>query len=74
MPPETIDGPSWRDVGSYHCHVGYLLIALVLTAVGSFVLIYRYRKPRSQWAVEEFQREMRALAPDERRTGRDRAP
>ncbi len=55
-------------------HVGYLMIALALTAVGSFILVYRHRKPRSQWAVDEFQREMRALAPDERPTGRDRAP
>lgn len=54
--------------------MGYLLIALVLTAVGSIVLVYRYRKPRSQWAVEEFQREMRALAPDDTPTGRDPAP
>lgn len=43
----------------------YLFIALALSALGSFILWYRHRKPRSVEAgIDEFSRELRALAPD----------
>lgn len=47
----------------------YLLLAVSLSVVGSVVLWLRHRKPRSlESGIEEFQRELRALAP-ERRNG-----
>lgn len=43
----------------------YLGIAAVITTVGCVWLWYRNRKPTSlQSGIEEFQRELRALAPD----------
>jgi hypothetical protein len=43
----------------------YLLIALALSAVGSLILWYRHRKPRSMEAgIDEFTRELKALAPE----------
>ena len=46
----------------------YLLIALSLSLLGSFILWYRHRKPRSVEAgIDEFSRELRALAPDSSR-------
>jgi hypothetical protein len=52
----------------------YLLLALVLSVVGSLILVYRHRRPRSmEEGIHEFNRELRALAPerreDERRSG-----
>jgi hypothetical protein len=52
----------------------YLLLALVLSIVGSLILWYRHRRPRSMEAgIDEFNRELRALAPErreeERRSG-----
>ena len=49
----------------------FLLIAVVLSVGGSVVLWMRHRDPTSlDHGVHEFQREMRALAPDaERRPG-----
>lgn len=45
----------------------FLLIALVLSAIGVLVLWVRNRDNTSlDSGVEEFQREMRALAPDRR--------
>ncbi|HEX2701054.1 MAG TPA: hypothetical protein VHM89_12705 [Acidimicrobiales bacterium] len=45
----------------------YLLAALTLSVVGSVALWYRHRKPRSmEFGVDEFQRELRALAPERR--------
>ena len=42
----------------------FLVVALGLSVVGSFVLWLRYRKPTSiSHAVESFQKEMKALAP-----------
>ena len=43
----------------------YLLVALGLSAVGSLILWLRTRRPRSlQSSIHEFQRELRALAPE----------
>jgi hypothetical protein len=45
----------------------YLGIALLLSIIGCLVIWYRNRKPTSLTAgIEEFQRELRALAPDRR--------
>ncbi len=45
----------------------YLLVALALSLVGSLVLWLRQRKPTSLEAgIDEFQRELRALAPERR--------
>ncbi len=45
----------------------YLLAALSLSVVGSIALWYRHRKPRSlEYGVDEFQRELKALAPEQR--------
>ena len=42
----------------------YLGIAIVISGLAILVLWYRNRKPRSlQSGIEEFQRELRALAP-----------
>lgn len=46
----------------------FLLGALVLSALGILVLIIRAREPRGlDHGIREFQREMRALAPESRR-------
>jgi hypothetical protein len=43
----------------------YLFIALALSILGSLILYYRHRKPTSLEAgIDEFSRELRALAPD----------
>jgi hypothetical protein len=48
----------------------YLLIAVLLSVIGTLILWYRHRRPRSmEEGIEEFSRELRALAP-ERRTDR----
>lgn len=45
----------------------YLLAALAVSVVGSVGLWLRRRKPRStEFGVDEFQRELRALAPERR--------
>jgi hypothetical protein len=44
----------------------FLLMALVVSVIGSALLWVRQRKPTSlDHGITEFQREMRALAPDE---------
>ncbi|MFP3906110.1 MAG: hypothetical protein ACLFWR_03710 [Acidimicrobiales bacterium] len=44
--------------------VGFLLIALVVAALGIVIAVNRHAKPaRPESAMEEFRREMRALAP-----------
>ena len=49
--------------------IAFLLIAVVIAAVGSAVLVLRQRKPTGViTSVDSFRREMEALAPpDERR-------
>lgn len=47
--------------------LGFLMIAVVLSVLGSLVLLLRQRKPTSvDHAVDQFRKEMRALAPDDR--------
>jgi cell division protein FtsL len=53
----------------------YLVVALVLSAIGITVLWFRTRRPRSMTAhIEEFARELDALAPERqrRRAARER--
>ncbi len=53
----------------------YLLIAVVLSVVGTLILWLRSRQPRSMEAgMKQFARGLRALAPDRRNGGRDRGP
>lgn len=43
----------------------YLLIAVALSVLGSVALWYRHRKPTSlEYGIDEFSRELRALAPE----------
>ena len=51
----------------------YLGFAVVLSAIGVLWIYLRNRKPTSLNAgIEEFQRELRALAPDKRPEGQGR--
>ena len=54
----------------------YLLAAVLLSAAGCVVIWLRHRKPSGLEAgIEEFSRELRALAPDEpQRSQRGREP
>ena len=46
----------------------YLGIAVALSIIGCLILWYRNRKPTSlESGIEEFRRELRALAPTDRR-------
>ncbi len=50
--------------------IGFLLIALVLSVVGSLAIWLRHRPPTSlDHGIDEFRREMNALAPDQRSRG-----
>ena len=50
----------------------YLGLAVVLSVIGVTIIYLRNRKPTSLNAgIEEFQRELRALAPEKRRDGSD---
>lgn len=45
----------------------YVLVAVAVSVIGSLALWYHHRKPRSlEYGVDEFQRELRALAPERR--------
>lgn len=45
--------------------LGFLLIALVLSLLGSIAIWLRHRPPTSlDHGIDEFQREMKALSPD----------
>ena len=45
----------------------YLLVAVLLSIIGSLILWYRHRRPRSMEAgIDEFNRELKALAPERR--------
>jgi hypothetical protein len=45
----------------------YLVLALLFSVVGSLILWYRHRKPRTMEAgIDEFSRELKALAPERR--------
>jgi len=50
----------------------YLLVAVGLSVIGSLVVYYRHRRPKSlESGIDEFSRELRALAP-KRDKGADR--
>ena len=52
----------------------YLGIAVVISVLGGLVIYLRNRKPTSlNHGIEEFQRELRALAPEKRRNSSDGA-
>jgi len=43
----------------------YLLLAVTLSIIGSLILWYRHRRPRSmEEGIAEFNRELRALSPE----------
>jgi uncharacterized alpha-E superfamily protein len=45
----------------------YVAVAVAVSVVGSLILWYHHRKPRSlEYGVDEFQRELKALAPERR--------
>ena len=55
--------PSGRVVSN----LVYLLLALVLSGIGWLFLWLRHRQPTSvEYGIDEFNRELRALAPDQR--------
>jgi hypothetical protein len=50
----------------------YLLIAVVLSGLGSLILWLRHRRPTSlESGIDSFSRELKALAPDRRERERD---
>ena len=50
----------------------YLVMALVLSGVGWLIIWMRHRQPTSvEYGIEEFNRELRALAPEQRTAPRD---
>ena len=55
--------------------ISFLLIALVVAAIGILVAVAAHRQPsRPEAAMEEFRREMEALAPRDRAHPRGAAP
>ena len=51
----------------------YLLVAILLSIIGSLILWYRHRRPRSmESGIDEFNRELKALAPENRGEQRER--
>jgi len=51
--------------------LGFLLFAVLVSAVGSAVLVLRHRKPTgSRSSIDAFRREMEALAPPDHRQTR----
>lgn len=54
-------------------NLAYLLLAVVFSLLGSLWVWYRHRQPRSlEYGIDEFQRELQALAPDP--SSDDRSP
>jgi hypothetical protein len=46
----------------------FLLAAVAISAIGSVILVLHYRSPSNKdWSIEEFRREMQALAPEQQR-------
>lgn len=55
-------------------NLAFVMGAVLLSIVGTLIILYRHRKPRSmESGIEEFSRELRALAP-ERRNGEGGGP
>lgn len=53
----------------------YLLVAVVLSVIGSLIIWYRYRRPKSvESGIDEFSRELRALAPKHNRDAGEGPP
>lgn len=51
----------------------FLLIVVVVSGIGSFILWLRHRSPTTlESGIEAFQREMEALAPPDDQAGPDR--
>ena len=51
----------------------YVGLAVLVTVVGSLIMVLRNRRPRSvESGVEEFARELRALAPEPEQAARRR--
>ncbi|HVE47281.1 MAG TPA: hypothetical protein VNA57_11115 [Acidimicrobiales bacterium] len=47
-------------------NLAYLLLAITFSLLGSLFVWYRHRQPRSlEYAIDEFQRELQALAPEQ---------
>lgn len=47
-------------------NLAYLLLAITFSLLGSLIVWYRHRQPRSvEYAIDEFQRELQALAPEQ---------
>jgi hypothetical protein len=43
----------------------FLLGAMVISAIGSAIVVLRHRQPRAKdWSIEEFRQEMHALSPE----------
>jgi len=55
--------------------LAYLLVVVSLSILGSLWLLYRHRRPKRsvESGIVDFQRELRALAPEERPNGRGRS-
>ena len=50
----------------------YLVLALVLSGIGWLILWFRHRQPTSvEYGIDEFNRELRALAPEQRQPPRE---
>ncbi|HUR18190.1 MAG TPA: hypothetical protein VMZ51_04550 [Acidimicrobiales bacterium] len=48
----------------------YLLLAVTFSLLGSLAVWYRHRQPRSlEYGIDEFQRELQALAPEHSSSG-----
>lgn len=56
-------------------NLAYLGVAIIFSIIGCLVIYLRSRKPTSlNSGIEEFQRELRALAPDGRPGRNDHGP
>jgi hypothetical protein len=48
-------------------NLAFVIGAVLLSALGTFIIWFRHRKPRSmQSGIEEFAKELKALAPERR--------
>ena len=54
--------------------VAYLLVVVFLSVLGGVLVVYRHHKPRRsvESGIDDFRRELRALAPEPRRGERGR--
>lgn len=48
-------------------NLAFVVGAILLSALGTFIIWFRHRRPRSmQSGIDEFAKELKALAPDRR--------